>query len=381
MVFRAVPASMPYRRFLQPSLHLRQAPLAVRLLAAAALVMVSFAVRYWLFRDTPGLPFLLFFPAIILSAVYLGRGSGLLATVLSALLALYFFVAPTHSFAVVDSNSEVSLFLFVAVGVFISLIVGTLRKAYVEVEQAHREIDDARQRAEEAHHEAEELRHRAEEGERERDLLLQEFRHRLKNDLARILATIDLQAKRASPDVAEAVHAVGDRLRVLARVHDRLSHTGGHATVDMHDFLHDLVADLRVSIAALTPVGLFIEAEHHPLSVARAGAVGLIANELVTNALKHAFPDERAGAIHVGFRHNGPDYLLTVADDGAGAPVESPENTAGLGRGGIGQRLVRALAAQLGGRVETTAGESGGTTHTLRIPVDAPGDPIGEGDD
>src|SRR5690349_13737018 len=160
---------------------------------------------------------------------------------------------------------------------------------------------------------------------RKRDLLLVEFGHRVKNDLARISATVGMQAVGASPETAAALQAISERARVLARVHDRLSRRDGHVLVDMHEFLHDLVADLRVNLTDLTRVGLFVEAERHSLPVSRARAVGLIANELVMNALKHAFPGDRAGVVRLGFWRDGQDLLLTVADDGVGLADTPPE--------------------------------------------------------
>ena len=89
----------------------------------------------------------------------------------------------------------------------------------------------------------------------------------------------------------------------------------------------------------------------------------------MTNALKHAFPDaEREGSVTVTFRRDGRDFLLTVADDGVGT---QPSDRPG---GGMGSRLVRALAAQLGGHVETIARPGGGTLLQMRFPVAAPGD-------
>ncbi|MFC7739193.1 sensor histidine kinase [Roseomonas sp. GCM10028921] len=359
---------MPLRRIVRPAL-LGSLSTSIRWLGAAVLVLISFALRYWFFGEQVALPFLLFFPSIIVSAVLFDRGSGIFATLLSAALALYYFVPPVHSFAIPNTETAVSITLFLIVGLFIALVTEALHIAYVEVEKGHAEVEAARNSAEQAF--------------RERDLLLVEFGHRVKNDLARISATIMMQAVGTSPETTTALYAVADRVKVLARVHDRLARRDGHVLVDMHDFLHDLVADLRTNLTALSPVGLFIDAEHYSLPVSRAGAVGLIANELITNALKHAFPEDREGAVRLGFRREGIDLLLTVADDGIGlrgAPSETASGNAEVAkdfqrRGGMGRRLVRALAAQLGGHIETTkASEAGGVLHTLRFPVEAPGD-------
>ncbi|MBV1800312.1 DUF4118 domain-containing protein [Siccirubricoccus sp. G192] len=331
------------------------------------LVLVAFAIRYWLLADLLALPFLLFFPAIILSAVVFNRGSGVVATLLSAALAVYFFVPPFHSFAIPDTETAISVGLFVLIGLLIAVIIEALHGAYVEAEQAHAETEEARRMAEQV--------------ARERDLLLLEFGHRVKNDLARIGATLSMQEAGTSPETAAALRAVSERVRVLARVHDRLARRDGHVMVDMQEFLHDLVADLRANLTDVTPVGLFIEAERHSLPVSRAGAVGLIVNELVTNALKHAFPEDRAGGVRIGFWREGQDLLLTVADDGVGFPnMPAEEVPREFGRrGGMGRRLIRALAAQLGGRIETTkASEAGGVLHILRFPAEPPGNAPGQ---
>jgi two-component system, sensor histidine kinase PdtaS len=357
---------MPLRRYFRPTL-IRSLPTPLRWTGAAGLVLVAFAIRHWLLADLLSLPFLLFFPAIILSAVVFNRGSGVVATLLSAALAVYFFVPPLRSFAIPDPETAISVGLFVLTGLLIALIIEALHGAYVELEQAHAETEQARKAAEEV--------------ARERDLLLVEFGHRVKNDLARIGATVGMQAAGASPETAAALRAVSERIRVLARVHDRLARREGQVLVDMHDFLHDLVADLRFNLTDLTPVGLFVGAERHSLPVSRAGAVGLIANELVTNALKHAFPGDLAGEVRIGFWREDQDMLLTVADDGVG-PADIPtEDTPKefRQRGGMGRQLVRALAAQLGGHVETTkASEAGGVLHILRFPAEPPGDAAGQ---
>ncbi|MGG5824083.1 sensor histidine kinase, partial [Falsiroseomonas sp. HW251] len=337
----------------------------------ALLVFAAFGIRYWLFGPTPVLPYLLFFPAIITSAVILDRGSGIFATLLSAALALYNFVEPIGTFQIADTETALSISLFIVIGLFIAILTEALHLAYVEVDEGRRATDEARRQAEEA-------RDQAEASERDVHLLMDEFGHRVKNDLARVAAIIGLQAKGAPPDIAAALQAAADRVRVIARVHDRLTRRDGKVLVEAHNFLHDLLRDLRASISDLRPVGLFLMAgERHMLSVSRAGAVGLIANELITNALKHAFPGEREGTVRVSFRRDGHDFLLVVADDGIGLPDMPPDELQEdlARRGGMGRRLVRALAAQLGGRIETTrTSAAGGATHTLRFPVAQPGE-------
>ncbi|MGK7870951.1 sensor histidine kinase [Falsiroseomonas sp. E2-1-a20] len=355
-----MPTAAPTGRFHKPVQWLRALPTPLRWSGGAFLVLIAFALHGATFGPVPAMPFLSFLPPVILASVFLGRGSGLIAVTISTALSIYFFIEPKFQFALPTSADTIGAILFVLTGCFIASMAEALQRARVRADLAQRDDKAALARAKAAWHDL--------------DLLLVEFGHRTKNDLQRITATLMMQAASAAPEVGEALRAAAERVRVVAHMHDRLARRDGHVLVDVRVFLEDLIADLRSSTAYLRPVGMFIEAEQHMLSVNRAGAVGLIVNELVTNALKHAFPDDREGAIRVTFRSSGPDYLLVVADDGVGMPQKPADDSRRPAKqGGMGRRLVRALAAQLGGGIETSRAEPSGTVSTIRIPVNAPG--------
>jgi len=330
------------RHYRRAAVHLRGWPLPLRWGVTAVAVIVSAAVRYAIFGSTDDLPFVLFFPAVIGAAIFFNHGSGVFATALSAVLAVSLFMGddPLSS-----TKNVVRLVLFCGVGGLIAIAAETLHEAYAEAERDRARAVAAEQRLE---------------------TLLREFRHRVHNDLQRIVAVLQLQANR-SPDAKAALQDAAARVQVIARVHDRLGRDADQAMVDTRHFLHELVADFRTTVGDLRPIGFFVQAEAHQLSLSRMGAVGLIVNELVTNALKHAFPDQtREGAITVKFHREGPDFILCVADDGVGKAT-TPS------REGMGTQLVKAFAAQLGGRIEVERSASG-TTQRLIFPVAAPGD-------
>lgn len=344
---------MALRLIFRRSLRLRHLPFGVRWTCAAALVLIAGGLRYLLFGPSTVLPFLLFFPAIIVSAVVLDRGSGFFATGLGALLAIYFFVQPVGSFALPTSEDTVSVLLFLFTGAFICALTESLHVAYVEAEAAKQEAEASRVAAEAA---AGACR-----------LRLREFGHRVRNDLQRIVVSMQMQARGASPEVLDALRIAAARIRAVGLIHEHLSIEDARGETDMGGFLSELIANIRASTRELRPIGIFVEAEeNHTLSANVAGNIALIVNELVTNALKHAFPDELAGAIHVRFGRDGPDYVLTVSDDGVGMAAEcgGPER-------GMGRQLIAALAAQLGGQMETAPRQPGGTVHTVRFPRSA----------
>src|SRR6185436_345353 len=118
----------------------------------------------------------------------------------------------------------------------------------------------------------------------------------------------------------------------------------------------DLCNDLRVSAFSGKPIALDLSIESHDLDHQRAVAIGLIINELITNALKYAFPKERSGKISVSFEKHGGEFRFRVSDDGVGRATHEPKKGAGHGLD-----IVRTLAAQLGGRLEQKKTDVGAT--------------------
>ena len=184
--------------------------------------------------------------------------------------------------------------------------------------------------------------------------LLADIDHRLKNALQAVAAILHADGARSGDArVKAAVEDAAGRLRVLARVHERL-HLGGAAAataaVGIRGFLEALAADLGPTLLAGRAVALRVEAEEDvELPAERAVPLGLIVNEAVTNALKHAFPVGRAGTVRVRLQRSEAGTLrLEVSDDGIGAPADRGGQRAASG----GTRLIGALARQLDGRAE-----------------------------
>jgi two-component system, sensor histidine kinase PdtaS len=120
-----------------------------------------------------------------------------------------------------------------------------------------------------------------------------------------------------------------------------------------------------VALVGLRPIAVKLEVESHLVPQERAVPVGLIINELLTNALKYAFPDERTGTVSVRFTREAEGFCLRVTDDGVGMAPDRPANGSGLG-----QRLVRSMVTQLEGSyaIEPDAGTPG-TVATVRFPA------------
>jgi PAS domain S-box-containing protein len=455
-------------RFLQSAKPLRRMPLVVRYGLTTTIVLLCFAARYAL-GDAYPYPYLIFLPGIVVASFVFDRGSGFLATILSAALAIYFFVEPRGSFVPNDIGSVLSVVIFTAIGLLTAAIIEALRLTVEELTEGQTQLTsnlnlletivestpdpifvkdkdgrfvrvnsvlatimgvpqqtligrrdrdflpfDQAEKIESVDRMVmetrspflvEELvtiagdgarwflstkapwygpngalfgiigisrnideRKRAEDDVRtaveQKDLLLYDINHRVKNHLQSVMATLSLSSRRMEDGAAqEAIEATINRLSVLSRVYDRLElRPGGEAVVSARDFIQGLCSDLQPSLIDLRPVALRVNSANEEIELGRAVSVGLVINEALTNALKYAFPDDAAGTVMVNFERQDEQFCLEVLDDGVGFSQRKPGS-------GTGTKLIRALAQQLGGTVEW--GGPPGTQLVVRFPANA----------
>jgi two-component sensor histidine kinase len=349
-------------RFFDESLRLAHIPPWARYAMTTALVLLAFGARHLLAQTVPfgGYPFLLFFPAIILAAMLFDRGSGLLAVVLSAALADYFTIEPIGSFAIERPSDWFAFVIFVVSGLATATLIESFHRVYHELALVHHRLQAAHDELTKAH---EGVRN----SERQKDILMQELSHRTKNDLMMVSSLVQMQSRSVTDDAARGIlMSASERIHVIGRVHDRLTRRAGSVVVDMHDFLCGLCDDLRSAIVGSRPVALLCDIGSYSISHAQAVALGLIANELITNAVKYAFPNDRDGTVRVALERRDDEFCLRVEDDGIGMPKALDAD----GNPGTGQRLVRALTLQLRGRLEA-APRNPGTAFTITFPVEA----------
>ncbi len=199
---------------------------------------------------------------------------------------------------------------------------------------------------------------------REKEVLLKEIHHRVKNNMQIVSSLLTLQARDVSdPAMLELVAQSRARILSMALVHEDLYQSDNLAQVDIRHYLERLVERTRSGIAANSGVRFELEIDRLSLSVDQAIPLGLLCNELFTNALKHAFPDSAAGLVRVRLAQGDGQAVLTVRDNGQGLP---PGYEPGQGST-LGLQLVWSLADQLHGEVE--AHNDGGAVFTIRFPV------------
>ncbi len=213
---------------------------------------------------------------------------------------------------------------------------------------------------------------RQHKAELEKEALLQEIHHRVKNNLQVISSLLQLQINEISdPATAEIFRESQLRIRSMALIHEKLYHSESLARIDLADYLRSLVS-LLFSTYESSRGRISLELDLSPVfvSVDTAIPLGLIANELITNCLKFAFPTGRKGRVTVQLQAlSGSAFRFRVADEGIGLP----QGFAIDNSGSLGMRLVRILARQLRARC-AWENLNPGTSFTLEFQEPAPND-------
>ncbi len=199
---------------------------------------------------------------------------------------------------------------------------------------------------------------------KEKETLLKEVHHRVKNNLQIVISLLNLQSNQIQDDHTLEMFRVSQaRVRTMALIHEKLYLSEDLSDIDFGDYIKGLSEYLAHSFKPddLT-VSLRTDVESIHLSVESAVPCGLIVNESISNALKHAFPGAREGTITVGFRRGSEGMLvLTVSDNGVGIPVDFDLERSNS----LGLQLITTLTKQLKGHLHVHT--DNGTTITVEF--------------
>jgi len=195
---------------------------------------------------------------------------------------------------------------------------------------------------------------------REKETLLQEIHHRVKNNLQVISSLINMQMRKLEPGSSRhALQECQSRVQAIALIHEKLYQSRDYSRVPFSQYAKGLAGDV-FHAAGVSPgaVKLEVEVGEVALAVDKAIPCGLILNELITNALKHAFPQQRLGTVRVELEETAAGRVrLAVKDDGVGLPVDLDIRHSDT----LGMQLICTLAEQLAARLEVSR-TSGGTS-------------------
>jgi len=202
---------------------------------------------------------------------------------------------------------------------------------------------------------------------REKAILLQEVQHRVANSL-QIIASVILQSARKTRSEETRTHLTDAHSRVMsvAALQQQLA-VSRLGEVALKAYLEQLCLSLGASmIRDHDQLSVHVECDQSTVNADTSVSLGLIVTELVINALKHAFPGGLHGRITVSYHGHGPNWTLSVADDGVGMPKDAASATPGLGTS-----IVDALANQLKARVQVAGGHPGTTISVIHTQISA----------
>ena len=197
----------------------------------------------------------------------------------------------------------------------------------------------------------------AETSLRERELLLSEIHHRVKNNMQIVSSLLRMQSRRSDDRVTQGIlDDSRSRVSAMALIHETLYKPANLSSVSLREYIKELTLNLFDSYGVDPDrITLVTDVESISLNIETATPCGLIINELVTNCLKYAFPDKRPGTITLSLKRNEIDhgYQLRVADNGIGLPEDLDiRQTRSLGL----QLVINLTENQLQGRVEVQRG-------------------------
>lgn len=310
------------------------------ILMAMAITGLAFALRTVMLPLAPtGMPFVVFYPAIVATAVLFGIRAGAISGLIGILLAWYFFL-PGVGFAL-GVGVPFALALYSAV-IIVSLTL--IRFLQLALKRANAAREESRRLAE------------------SRETLFRELQHRVGNNLQVVSALLSLQKRKLSdPAAIHALEEAADRVQLIGQIQRQLYDPDGQQ-LEVDGLLSRVVEDCLASYGR-DDVGYQIEAQPAlDMRPEQAIPASLIVYEAVANAIEHGFAD-RGGLVSIRARYDGEWIEVCVADNGKGLPLEFSMVQAQS----LGLKLSSALASQCGGTF--ALGTAHGATHAVvRLP-------------
>ena len=261
---------------------------------------------------------------------------------------------------------KTSLFTVLLFGVFILIIAGIFLFSFELIFRLGKKLMEKSTALEDEIVRRQTAQNQTETSLKEREILLQEIHHRVKNNLQIISSLLRLQSRHLDdPKSTEILNDSRSRIGAMALIHKILYKPTNIANVSIHEYIKELVLQLfdfyEVDSNRIT---LVTDLESISLNIETATPFGLIINELVTNSLKYAFPDSRRGIISVALKRTGQDsrgYVFRISDNGIGLPTDLDiSKTESLGL----SLVVNLTEKQLQGQIKVATNQ-GGTTFEI----------------
>ncbi len=318
------------KSLVRESLRLHNLPTGIRYLLTLLLGVGAVAYVYVLSAELPDHHYILVAPVAAACAVILR--TGVFASFVTAGLTFLVLVEPRWSLLDKTTSGTVGFLAYMVCGFLISAVTDLLHDA---LKEANRLSEERRQ-------------------------IAREINHRTKNNLMIIAALLQSESRglgRGETPV-HVLEAAARRLAVVGRVHDLLFREETSAVVEAESFMRELCHSIRSGLLA-DRIDLRLHVSAGSIAMSQATTIGLLVNELATNAVKHAFPDNEPGLIEIDLRCEAGNCTLTVSDSGQGKSIGEES--------GFGSRLIRTLVNQLNGTMQERF--EAGTVVTVTFPL------------
>ena len=278
-----------------------------------------------------------------------------------------------------DRNREVDQWRRLLVGAIVLLLAAAVVLGYVLFSRTQKQVSTLAQtrsvllsenelldaRVRERTQELEEARQHAEHERQRVEALLQDTNHRIGNSLATVSSLLGLQLLRSSStEVQSALESARARVHAIAAAHRRLRLGHDLETASTDEFLDAVLEDLATTVTSSDKITISGQIDSIVIGARDATTLGILLSELVTNAIKHAFPHRNGGTIEVQLKRVNDVPTLSVRDDGIGLPVQVP----GTPENGLGSVIIKQLANQFGGVPRYEGGAKGGLLVLIELP-------------
>jgi two-component sensor histidine kinase len=297
-------------------------PLATQFACTIVIIISGFLAQFPLDAKGFGHPFALFLACVFMVSLMFGRPSGILAVALSTALSTAFF-APVSSIHLMRAFEFFQIELYAALAVGATIMADQIHRTLIALADTNIQLTNE---------------------DTKKTLQLREVVHRVANNFTSLDLLIRQRARASKdPKIKFAFEQASELVHVVARLNNRLNVAAGDSTLDSQVFVSDLCEDLKA--CARNGIAIECHAESHDIALTAAVPLGLIINELVTNALKYAFPDQRQGLVRVAFLREDDHYHLLVEDNGVGMSGSVKGN-------GLGLHLLQGFSRAIKGEID-----------------------------
>jgi two-component sensor histidine kinase len=239
--------------------------------------------------------------------------------------------------------------LSIAGAILLMILLGLIYNRYRQKQKTNRLLQSQKDVIDKSNHELQQLNEQQTKLLVEKDWLVKEIHHRVKNNLQMVVSLLNAQAEFLEhPSALNAIKESRERMQAIAILHQKLYQLENTTRINMRYYINELVDNIKDSFADTKRISFRLDVDDVGLDISQSVPLGLILNETITNAVKYAYPKNEDGWIQISLKHHDTDRLqLKVADNGKGLPegIAAGQSTT------LGLQLIKLFSEQLEGEL------------------------------